>query len=82
MRPPPGPPVGVNTCTGSALAWLRPSATRFSDALRPTANVTAVAPSSTAVNVIAVRAGRANGAASPIVTGRGSASLPSTRCAA
>ena len=70
------------SCTGSCAACDSPPTTRFSEVLRPTANVTAAAPSSTATSVIAVRAGRANGPASPIVTGRGSRSRPNSRCAA
>ena len=69
------------TCTGWAAACDRPPTTRFSDAPRPTANVTVSAPSKMATRVTAVRAGRANGAASPIVTGRGSGSRLRIRCA-
>ena len=73
---------GRYTWMGSAFARDRPLATRVSEVLRPTAKVTAVAPSTMAVSVTAVRAGRANGAARPMVTGLGSGSLLSARCAA
>lgn len=79
-----GPPEPTrDTWTGSDLACDRPLATMFSEELRPTAKVTAIAPRPTAASVAAARAGRANGAARPMVTGRGSSdSLPSSRCAA
>ena len=78
----PAPPEpGIAICTGSVLSWLIPSTTSFSDEFSPSANVIADAPSNTAASVSSVRAGRANGAASPIVIGRGSGTRPSSRCA-
>ena len=78
---PPGPVPATWTCTCSVVVCESPVTTRLRDVLRPTANVTVIAPSSTAASVTEVRAGRANGAASPIVIGRGSRSRPSSRCA-
>jgi|GEM_PF-1613799 hypothetical protein len=75
-------PLPSETCTGSDWSCDRPATTRLSELLRPTAKVMAVAPSRMAIMVPAVRAGRANGAASPTVTGLGSRSLLSSRCAA
>ncbi len=68
----PGPrvaePGGVaHTCTGRD-AYGVSDATLSSVPTSPTANVTAAAPNTTAATVTAVRAGRANGAASPSVT--------------
>ena len=79
---PPGPTWPTWTWTCSVLTCESPVTTRLRDVLRPTAKVTVIAPSSTAASVSEVRAGRANGAASPMVTGRGTGSRPSTRCAA
>src|ERR1700728_4122709 len=82
--PPPGPlltPVS-GICTGSAAEWFRLAYTMLSEVARPSANVTATPPASTAIRVTAVRVGRANGLARPIVTGRGRPlSRPSRRWA-
>ena len=74
-------PGGAWTTTCSVRPSVSPDTSRLSEPPRPAASVTAVAPASTAARVTMVRAGRANGAASPIVTGRGSRSRPSSRCA-
>ena len=74
-------PGGAWTTTCSVRLSVSPDTSRVSEPPRPAASVTAVAPASTAATVTTVRAGRANGCASPIVTGRGSRSRPSSRCA-
>ena len=77
--PDPGP--GRKTWTGCALVWSRPATMSRSEEVSPTANETAVAPSTTAESVSRLRPGRANGAARPIETERGSGSRPSSRWA-
>ena len=88
--PDPGPGPGTSrgsfasscTWTGSVCASDRSAWARFSDVPSPTPNVTATAPNKIAASVTNVRAGRANGPASPSVTARGTAGTrPSSRCA-
>jgi hypothetical protein len=52
------------------------------EVFRPAASTTAVSPKVSVARVTAERDGRVNGAASPIVTGRGSRSLAASRWAA
>ncbi len=59
------------------MAAARPSA-----ALSPNAKITAVAPNAIAARLTRVRAGRANGAARPMPTGRGRRSRAASRYAA
>jgi len=58
------------------------AAARLSDEFNPNAKITAAAPNAIAARVTTVRAGRANGAARPSPTGRGSLSRVAIRCAA
>ena len=69
-------------CTGTVPDRDWAAAARLSEACSPTAKMTAVAPNATAASVTRVRAGRANGAATPRPTGRGRRSLAASRCAA
>src|SRR6185437_13339611 len=79
-----GPAPGLSwktwTCTVAARVWA--SRAWPSEECSPTAKITAVAPNATAARVTAVRAGRANGAARPRLTGRGSRSRAASRCTA
>ena len=68
--------------SGQAGTRVTPAWMRGKELLRPAPKVTAVAPSRITVSVTAVRAGRPNGSASPIVTARGSGSRAASRCAA
>ena len=62
--------------------WVWLAAARLSEEFSPNAKITAVAPNAIAASVTAVRAGRANGAASPRPAGRGRRSRAASRCAA
>src|ERR1700678_20087 len=78
--PAPGPDCWTWTGTVAASVWLARAA--LSEECSPTAKITAVAPNATAARVTRARAGRANGAARPRLTGRGRRSRAASRCTA
>ena len=69
------------SCTGTVADCDWAAAARASEECSPTAKMTAVAPNATAASVTRVRAGRANGAATPRPIGRGRRSPAASRCA-
>ncbi len=75
----PLPPNAIWACTVPDWPWS--ACTRSREVDSPIANITAVAPNAIANSVTTVRPGRANGAASPRVIGRGRLNRDSNRWA-
>jgi hypothetical protein len=70
-----GPYQTCTVCSG----WVVAVSMVLIEESRPVASTTAVSPAATAASVTAERPGRVNGAASPMLTGRGRASFPASR---